>query len=93
MITQDYIQKLGINKEGTFGDDGYVINLLDSKEYGKIFSILEKSDQVNILEDNQVITDQGSSLTYEDENEPILLNLLADFENNIYQLVITEIND
>ena len=41
MITQDYIQKLGINKEGTFGDDGYVIDLVDSKEYGKIFSILE----------------------------------------------------
>ena len=73
-------------------DGSYVIDIIDSNKYGKIFSILDKSDDLDILEDNQVITEQGSSIMYESLSEPYLLNLIADFDGDVYQLIVTKID-
>ena len=94
MGPKEYLNKIGITQEGSTGKDGsYVIDLIDSDDYGKIFSKLDKVKDLDLLEDNQVITEQGSSLMYESESEPYLLNLIADFDGDIYQLVVTEIKD
>ena len=87
-----YLNSIGITQSGAPGDDGsYVIDLLDSDDYGKMFSKLERIKDLDLLEDNQVITEQGSSLMYESKSEPFLLNLIADFDGDVYQLVVTEI--
>ena len=94
MSIEEFLKSININKSGEYNDNNnYIISLLDSKEYGRVFSTLEKSDAVDIMEDNQVITEQGSSLMYEAIEEPYILNLLADFDNSIYQLVITNIEE
>ena len=94
MTEQEYLRQLNISNEGEKSQDGsYVITLLDSDEYGKIFSRLEKSDDLDPLEDNQVVTEQGSSLMYESLSEPYLLNLIADFDGDVYQLVVTKIEE
>ena len=94
MSIEELLKSININKSGEYNDNNnYIISLLDSKEYGRVFSTLEKSDAVDIMEDNQVITEQGSSLMYEAIEEPYILNLLADFDNSIYQLVITNIEE
>ena len=92
MEFKEYLESIGIDKQGEYNNDGYVVPLIDSNDYGKVFSILEKSDDLDILEDNQVITDEGSSLMYESISEPFLLNLIADWEANIYQLIVIDID-
>ncbi len=91
MNEQEYLKQLNINKSGEYSDDAYVVDLLDSTEYGKVFSILDRSDDLDIMQDNQVVTTEGSSLTYESLSQPYLLSLLADWEGNVYQLVVSKI--
>ena len=94
MTIEEFLKDIGITKTGSIGEDGaYVIDLLDSNEYGRIFSTLEKSTDLDILEDNQVVTEQGSSLIYESDTEPYLLNLIADFDGDVYQLVVNNIEE
>ena len=93
MTEKEYLESIGITKAGDIGDDNsYVVDIMDSNEYGKIFTILEKEDDLDPLEDNQVVTEQGSSLVYESMSEPFLLNLIADFDGDVYQLVVNAIN-
>lgn len=92
MNAEEYLRKLGIDKKGEVSENGsYVVSLLKSNDYGKTFSKLDKSNDLELMQDNQVVTEQGSSLMYESQSEPYLLNLIADFDNDIYQLVVTEI--
>lgn len=93
MEIKEYLKSIGVAQSGSIGKDGaYVIDLLDSNEYGKMFSTLEKCDDLDIMEENQVVTEQGSSLLYESESQPYLLNLIADWEGDIYQLVVNTID-
>lgn len=91
MSVEEYIKGLGIDKDIEETEDGYIINLMNSNEFGKMFTKLEKSDDLDPLEDNQVVTEQGSSLMYESKSESYILNLIADFEGDVYQLVINNI--
>lgn len=91
MNEQEYLKQLNINKSGEYSDDAYVVDLLDSTEYGRVFSLLDRSDDLDIMQDNQVVTTEGSSLTYESLSQSYLLSLLADWEGNVYQLVVSKI--
>lgn len=84
-----FLAHIGITYSGSISEnDSYVIDLPNSDAYGKVFSTLDSSDDLEIMQDNQVITEQGSSLMYECEEEPYLLNLIADFDSDLYQLVV-----
>lgn len=94
MEVQEYLNSIGIYNQAVKGDDAnsYVVSLLDDDEFSKVFTILDKLDnngEIELQEDNQVVTEQGSSLLY--ISDEFQLNLLADFEGNIYQLVITKL--
>lgn len=92
MEIKEYLKTLNINNELEPGDDdSYVITLMSSDEFGKMFSKLENAEDLDPLEDNQVVTEQGSSLVYESISEPYIFNLIADFDGNVYQLVINNI--
>lgn len=92
MSIQEYLKSIGISKEAEQGDDNsYVVSIMNSNEFGKIFSKLENAEDLDPLEDNQVVTEQGSSLVYESISEPYMLNLIADFDADVYQLVINEV--
>ena len=52
MTPKEYLKTLGITLLGTVSDNNsYVVDIKDSNEFSKIFSILERSDDLNILED------------------------------------------
>lgn len=94
MSVEEYLRSIGINEEPVKGDNNsYIVNIINSNQYGRIFSKLEKSNDLDPLEDNQVVTEEGSSLVYESESEPFLLSLLADFTGDTYQLVINRLED
>lgn len=89
---EELLDRLDISERGKLSNDRYVITLVDSDDYGRIFSKLDKSSILDIIEENQVVTEQGSSLMYEDDEEKFLLNLIADFDSDQYQLVLDKIN-
>lgn len=92
MSVEEYLESIGISKEVEQGDNNsYVVSIMNSNEFGKIFSKLENAEDLDPLEDNQVVTEQGSSLVYESISEPYILNLIADFDSDVYQLVINEV--
>ena len=94
MDVKNFLDQIGIHYQGTESREGaYVIDLLDSDDYGRVYSILENCDELEIMYDNQVITEQGSSLMYEADAEPYILNLIADFDEDKYQLIVNRIGD
>lgn len=93
MTEKKFLEKLGIDKAGHYNDDGdYVIEIDDSNEYGRIFSILTSSDLLE--EDNSEGTNILVSDSYEqyfvpvdDENDFTLI-LHADLDEDSYELIV-----
>lgn len=89
MDINELLQELNINKEYEKIDNRtYSITIDNSNEFGKIFTKLDNSNIIESLEDSQLVTNEGTSLIY--ENEEYLLTLQANFENDIYNLIITD---
>lgn len=88
MEIEEYLRSIGINYEGIRKNKTYIIDLLDSDDYGKVYSILDKSEDLEELQDNQVITEQGGSIKYESKSEPYILDLISDWDGSKYQLVV-----
>lgn len=91
MSIEELLNKLNINLTGNQSKNSYIIDIPNSDEYGRIYSKLDKSDIVEEYEENQMITEQGSSLMYEVIDEDYIINLIADFDSDRYQLIINNI--
>lgn len=92
MVAETVLKNIGIKKSGTYSDDGsFVVDIDNSDEFGKIYSILEDSDLLDLQEDNSILTEDEANLNYLYEDEKFLISLTGDFENDIYQMTLTEI--
>lgn len=87
---KDLLKQLGINLVGYYTDDGsYVIDIDDSNKWGVIYSKLDNSDLVDLQEESSLLTsDEASQIYLGDEYQ---LALIADFENELYKLVVSEL--
>lgn len=92
MSIEELLNKLNINLTGNQSKNSYIIDIPNSDEYGRIYSKLDKSDIVEEYEENQMITEQGSSLMYEVVDEDYIINLIADWSSDRYQLIINQLN-
>lgn len=91
MSIPQYLKQNNINKTYTISEDNnYIITLDNSDDFGKMFSHLEKIEDLEQLEDNQVVTEQGTSILYKSNSENYLFNLIADFDSNVYELIVSE---
>lgn len=91
MSIPQYLKQNNINKTYTISEDNnYIIILDNSNDFGKMFSHLEKIEDLEQLEDNQVVTEQGTSILYKSNSENYLFNLIADFDGNVYELIVSE---
>lgn len=67
-----------------------VYDIPDDDKYGVIFSKLDKNSNIELLDDNQFVTEQGSSILYTTVDEPyFMISLLADYLNEKYSLNIS----
>ena len=88
----DFLKRLGINSEGeTTSNGSYVIDISDSDEFNKIFSKLDKSELIEENEDSSVVNVNVSNILY--FSDKFSLNLIADFKQDIYKLVVTDLED
>lgn len=91
MNIKDLLKELSINNVGTWSENNtYVIDMDDSTEFGRIYSKLEDSDLLELMENNTLLTTHNGSIQYNYDDQ-YLLNLISDFDNNVYKLVVSEI--
>lgn len=89
---KDLLRKLGIMEEGTrTSNHNYVIDLEDSDHFNRIFSKLDKSDLVEENEDSSVVNLEVTNILYLADG--FSLNLIADFEQDIYKLVVSDVEE
>jgi phage-related protein len=87
MEMKEFASKLGIDIEGTLEGEKYVIELANSNEYSRVYTLLDKSELVNIDEDSTLVTENvGELLFLGDEFD---IKLVGNFAQDIYRIVIT----
>ena len=92
MVIKDVLDNLGLGGlEGMYSRDGsYVIDLADSSDdFGKVYSTLDKSSECDYMESNSLLTVDNASMYY--RYKDFQINIIADFKNNHYKVVITEV--
>lgn len=91
MSITDILDELGINSRGTYSRDGsYVIDLEDnSNAFGKVYSILDKNAEADDMEENTLLTVDNASMYY--RYKGFMINIIADFRNDHYKVVINEV--
>lgn len=85
---REFLESIGIYYEGIDKNGKYIIDLADSNEYDKVLNILEKSDKVEEDEDVSSIGYDSATNIFESDN--YTMNLLADFKNDTYKLIVKE---
>ena len=89
MYLEKFLEKLGISQVGHYSKTNtYIIDIEDSDEYGKIYSLLDKSEEIEEDEDSSTITVHTSNIVF--ESETYQLTLIADFDQDTYKLVCKE---
>lgn len=85
---EELLKEIGITKTGEYTTKGaYVVDIEDYNEYGKFFSLLEKSD-LEEVQDTSQITIHTTNVTFANDDYQIVLQ--ADLDEDMYKLVVTE---
>lgn len=89
---KELLKSLGITDVGYYSKEkNYVIDFESSDDFNKTFAKLNKSDLVDENEDSSVINLDVSNINYLADG--FSLNLIADFGQDIYKLVVTELDE
>ena len=89
---KDFLSQMDIHNEGEFTSSGnYIVDIEDSDEFNRIFSKLDKSDLVDENEDSSVVNLDVTNILY--FSDKYSLNLIADFKQDIYKLVVTDLEE
>lgn len=89
---KELLRKIGITEAGYFSsNNNYVIDFDNSEEYNKAFSKLDRTDLVEENDDTSIINMSVSNIMY--SNNDFSLNLIADFDNDTYKLVVTDLKE
>ena len=84
----ELLKSIGITAKGEYTKDGaYVVDIKDYNEYGKYFSLLEKSD-LEEVQDTCQVTIHTTNVTYTTEDYQVVLQ--ADLDEDMYKLVVTQ---
>lgn len=85
---EEFLKSIGITARGEYTKEGvYVIDIKDYNEYGKYFSLLEKSE-LEEVQDTCQMTIHTTNVTYASEKYQLVLQ--ADLDEDLYKLVVTE---
>ena len=91
MTIYDVLEKLNIPNQGNLTGKTYVMNLDDSDDYGKYYSLIDKNSAVEYQEENSSLNLMGATLIYILDN--FLITLYADYDEDEYKLVIKDLGD
>ena len=96
MTLEQLLRELNIHITGSYTNKNtYVIDLEDSNEYGRIYSLLERSDLLELINDTSFLNSENGSMEYRYEDEEgtiIQLSLIANWDND-YKLVVMKVGE
>lgn len=85
---EELLKKIGITAKGEYTKNGsYIVDIKDYDEYGRYYSLLEKSD-LEEVQDTAQITLHTTNLTYVNDDYQVVLQ--ADLDEDLYKIVVTE---
>jgi hypothetical protein len=87
MEMKEFAKQLGIDVEGTMEGSKYIIELSDSNEYSRVYTLLDGSDLVDVDEDATLLTDNVGELLFIGDDFDV--KLVGNFNSDIYRVVIT----
>lgn len=85
---EDFLNSLGISGPLQKSRSSYVLDINDSNEYGRIYSLLDKSDLVEEDSESSQVTLDYSSIQF--FNKQYTIQLIANFKDDEYRLTIKE---
>lgn len=86
---EEFLKSIGIEDKGEYTKDGsYVVDIKNYDDYGKYFSILDKSDKVQEVQDTCMITYHTTTVTFSSDDFQIVLQ--ADLDEDLYKLVVSK---
>ena len=77
---KDFAAQLGLPQEGQFIGGEYTVDLKNSDEYSKMYTLLDNSDLLQLNADVTLLNEDVSQLLYEGENEDV--KLVANFKED-----------
>lgn len=85
---EELLKSIGIEVSGEYTKNGsYVVDIKDYDEYGKYYSLLEKSE-LEEVQDTSQITLHTTNVTYANDDYQVVLQ--ADLDEDLYKIVVTE---
>lgn len=87
---ETFLKELGITKDGYYDEDIYVIPLDDSDEFAKMYSILDKSDKVELDDEFIGIDKTNSMLLYISDKYEV--KLVSNFDSDDYRIEIRDLD-
>ena len=84
---KEFAEKLGISVDGVLEGDKYIIELVNSNDYSRVYTLLDNSELVDIDEDATLITDKVSELLFLGDEFDV--KLVGNFVQDLYRIVIT----
>lgn len=88
---EEFAKKLGIPYPGEVVNNKLIIPLVDSDEYSKMYTLLDKSDMVDLDTSATLVTEKVSELLYLSDEYDV--KLVANFSDNLYKIVISPAED
>ena len=83
------LKDLGVSDEGNFEDKRYILELTDSNEYAKYYTILDQYEDLELNDSSSMSQEYATVLTYINEDFKVSLN--ANFNDDYYTFVVEEL--
>ena len=87
---EQFVKQLGIPRKGYYDDKKYVIELLDSNDFSRIYSLLEESEIIT-LDENILMTEFLTNMIY--VGEKFRLQLIGNYEKDIYKIIVEDLKE
>ena len=87
---EKFIRDLNLNKSGHYEKNKYIIQLEDSNEFSRVYTLLDNSNLVWLDTEAVLISEHSTVLVYNDEDLNFNVKLIADYDGENYQIIISE---
>ena len=62
---ESVLRKLNIYLEGSYSKDGsYVVDIYDSDDFGRVYSLLDNNNNVEELDDSSLLNQHSANISY-----------------------------
>lgn len=84
-----FLNGVEVDSTGEIGETKYILQLKDSDEWARYYTILNSNEELERSEDASMAEEHASVLTYKSNDYKIRLN--ANFDENYYTLSVEEL--